>query len=196
LGVSRRSLTSRLKTCTKRARRYKRAYVKKEISGPNRKKREEYGREHKDKIIHDFWQYLYFIDEVYIDPSSQAQGYILREEGTREDTENIQERGEKTGVKLHIAAWVNWHEKAKKLVFYHDEEERIVRPKRPRKSRTRKYESKEEFEERLRVWDASLPHDVVVKLKGNSMTQKYYTERLLPVYIDAVQQARLRRPDP
>jgi hypothetical protein len=43
LGVSRRSLTSRLKAYTKRARRFKQAYVKKEISGPNRKKREDYG---------------------------------------------------------------------------------------------------------------------------------------------------------
>jgi hypothetical protein len=54
-------------------------------------------------------------------------------------------------VKLHVTAWVNWHEKAKKLEFYYDEEERIKRPKRLLKPRTRKYKSKEEFEECLRV---------------------------------------------
>ena len=70
LEVTRRSLTSRLKACTKRARRFKQAYVKKEISGPNRKKREDYSREHKDKTIHDFWQYIYFTDEAHIDLSS------------------------------------------------------------------------------------------------------------------------------
>jgi hypothetical protein len=32
-----------------------------------------------------------------------------------------------------------------------------------------------------------------MKLKGNSMTQIYYTERLLPVYIRAVQEARISR---
>jgi transposase len=32
-----------------------------------------------------------------------------------------------------------------------------------------------------------------MKLKGSSMTQKYYTERLLPVYIRAVQEARISR---
>jgi len=95
LGISRRTLTRRLKVNIKRARRFKQAYVKKEISGLNYKKREDYSREHKNKIIYDFWQYIYFTDEAYINPSSQAQGYILREEGTRTDTENIQERGEK-----------------------------------------------------------------------------------------------------
>lgn len=194
LGVSRRSLTSRLKACTKRARRFKQAYVKKEISGPNRKKREDYGWEHKDKTIHEFWQYIYFTDEAHIDPSSQAQGYILREEGTRTDTENIQERGEKTGVKLHIAAWVNWHEKAEKLEFYNDEEEYTRRPQRPAKPRTRKYEPEEEFQARIREWEALLPHEQVVKPKGNGMTQKYYSERLLPVYIKALSNARLKDP--
>jgi hypothetical protein len=33
---------------------------------------------------------------------------------------NIQEKAEKTGVKLYIAAWVNWHEKAEKLEFYNE----------------------------------------------------------------------------
>jgi hypothetical protein len=41
LGVKRQSLTTRLKLNTKKARRYKQAYVKKEISGPNRKKQED-----------------------------------------------------------------------------------------------------------------------------------------------------------
>jgi hypothetical protein len=49
-----------------------------------------------------------------------AQGCILREQGTRYDTVNIQEKAEKTGVKLYIAAWVNWHEKAEKLEFYNE----------------------------------------------------------------------------
>ena len=31
----------------------------------------------------------------------------------------------------------------------------------------------------------------MVVLKGNAITQKYYTERLLPTYVIAVQQARL-----
>lgn len=88
-----------------------------------------------------------------------AQGYILREQGHRYDTENIQQRGEKTGVKLYIAAWVNWYKKADKLEFYNDEEEHIERPRRPPKPRIRKYESDEEFRARMREWEALLPHE-------------------------------------
>lgn len=172
------------------------AYVKKKISATNKGLRVKYGLEHQDKSVDDFWQFVYYTDEAHIDPSSTSQGYILREEGYRTDPENIQERGEKTGVKLHVTAWVNWHEKAEKLEFYNDEEEYTERPRRPTKPRSRKYESKEEFDVRIREWEALLPHEQVVKPKGNGMTQKYYTERLLPVYIDVVQKARLRDSKP
>ena len=33
------------------------------------------------------------------------------------------------------------------------------------------------------------PHATKVKVGGNYITQKYYTERLLPVYINAIQKA-------
>ena len=194
LGCKKRSLQARLKACTKGGQRYKQAYVKKEISRQNKRKRVNYGEEHQYKTIHSFWQYIFFSDEAHLDPSSQAQGYILREQGTRIDAENIQERGEKTGVKLHVFAWVNWWGKSK-LYFYHDEEEHIERPPRPPKPRTRKYETNDEFQARLREWEASLPREQVVKPKGNAMTQKYYTETLLPVYSEALHRARLEWPN-
>jgi hypothetical protein len=196
LPVKARQLKTRLKQATKRGRRFKQAYVKKKISATNKDLRVKYGYKHQGKSVDDFWQFIYFTDEAHIDPSSTAQGYILREEGHRTDPENIQERGEKTGVKLHVAAWVNWHEKAEKLEFYNDEEEHTERPRRPAKPRSRKYETKEEFDARIREWEALLPHEQVVKPKGNGMTQKYYTERLLPVYVEAVQKARLRDSKP
>ena len=71
-----------------------------------------------------------------------------------------------------------------------------MRPKRPRKPRRRKYESEDQWNERLAVWQAQLPHEREVKPKGNAMTQKYYVERLLPVYVSAIQAARLRDPQP
>jgi hypothetical protein len=97
-------------------------------------------------------------------------------------------------VKLHVFAWVNWWGKSK-LHFYHDEEEHIERPPRPPKPRTRKYETSDDFQARLREWEASLPQEQVVKLKGNAMTQKYYTKTLLPVYAEALHCARLEWPD-
>ena len=196
INVGVRQLRRRLKQETKNAQRFKQAYVKKEISKVNKNKRVDYGWEHKDKTIENWWQYLYFTDEAHIDPSSLRQGYILREEGHRLDDENIQERPAKIGVKLHVAGWVNWHEKCPELTFYYDEEEYTMRPKRPRKPRRRKYESKDQWNERLAVWQAQLPHEREVKPKGNAMTQKYYVERLLPVYVSAIQAARLRDPQP
>lgn len=59
------------------------------------------------------------------------QSHILREQGTRYNTENIQERGEKGGGRLYIAGWINWSSKAEKLEFYNDEIDKIQRPPRP-----------------------------------------------------------------
>jgi hypothetical protein len=187
---STRQLKRRLKVETNGAQRFKQAYVKKEISAKNLRERTGYGRNHKHKTIEDHWQYIFFTDEAHIDPSSCVQGLILREKGTRTDPENIQQRPERIGVKLHMAAWVNWHAKAEKLVFYNDENDSIVKPKRPPKPRTRKYESPEEYQQRILEWEASIGHEAELKPKGNSMTQKYYTERLLPQYIEAIHKAR------
>lgn len=98
----------------------------------------------------------------------------------------------KVGNKLHFARWVNWHVKCEKLEFYYDEQDHIERPKRPRKPVHRKAESEKEFQARLKAWDATLPHGVELKIKGNAMTQEYYVERLLPVYISAIKDAQER----
>jgi hypothetical protein len=187
LKVGKRQLQIKLKEYTKGGQRFKQAYIQKEILQNNRCLQTSHGERHVGKTIYNFWQFVFFTDEAHVDPTSQTQGYILREEGTRYDTENIEERGEKKGVRIHVAAWINWHSKAEKLEFYHDEEDRVERPKRPKKPRKSKYESNEEFEGRIKEWDALLPHEVEIKPKGNSMTQKYYTERILP----AVKQQKL-----
>lgn len=54
------------------------------------------------------------------------------------------------------------------------------------------YESEEDFQGRIREQEASIGHEKEVKARGNTMTQKYYTQRLLPVYIEAIQKARLQ----
>ena len=53
-------------------------------------------------------------------------------------------------------------------------------------------ESEAEFQARLKDWEAQRPHKVDVKPQGNAMTQKYYAERLLPVYIKAMHNARIQ----
>lgn len=63
-------------------------------------------------------------------------------------------------------------------------------PPKPRQRPTT--ESKAEFQARLQDWEAQKPHKVDVKPQGNAMTQKYYTECLLPIYIKAIHKARLQ----
>jgi hypothetical protein len=191
LNVSTRTLQRSLKRDTNGGQRYKQAYIQKKLSKKNRELRVNYGQEHQDKSIDNFWQYIFFTDEAHIDPTSNSQGFILREQGTRNNTENIQERGEKKGVRLHIAGWINWHAKAEKLEFYNDENDFVQRPQRPPKPRKTMYESQADYDMRILEWQASLPHAKEVKPKGNAMSQKYYTERLLPIYIKAVNSARL-----
>jgi hypothetical protein len=72
------------------------------------------------------------------------------------------------------------------LVFYHDEEEHIEQPKRPRKPVKTKYISQEEYDLKIKEWEASAPHPVKVKPMGNSMTGKYYSEKILPGLIEAI----------
>jgi hypothetical protein len=127
-------------------------YVKKEISKFNKGKREIYSRKNKIKPLCSFWDRNIFTDEAYIDPSSQRQDYTLREQlpfGDRYNPENIQERRERKGIKLHIAAWVSYKAKAEKLEFYNDEEDYIEIPKRPCKPRRCKHESTKSFEQRM-----------------------------------------------
>ncbi|PMD43853.1 hypothetical protein L207DRAFT_552337 [Hyaloscypha variabilis F] len=71
---------------------YKCAFMKKEILGKNKDEQVAYGQEYKDKTKEDFWSF-------------QALG-ILRELRKRYDDENIMERGERKGVKFHVATWI------------------------------------------------------------------------------------------
>jgi hypothetical protein len=62
-------------------------------------------------------------------------------------------------------------------------------PLKPR--RRPKTETDEEYTERLKEWEASKPYGVKIKVQGNAMTQKYYVENLLPMYVDAIKSMRL-----
>jgi len=104
IPVKRRQLRNKLAEHTNGGRIYKCAFIKKTISAKNKDERVAYGHEHKDKSMEDFWSYIFFTDEAHIDPSAQQAPGILRERGTRYDDENIMERGEKKGVKFHVAA--------------------------------------------------------------------------------------------
>jgi hypothetical protein len=190
IPVKVRQLQRKLKEHTNGAQKYKQAYTQKKISPKNYDTRYNYGAAHKNKDFVSHWTHIVYTDECHIDPSALAQGHILRERGTRTDPENIQERGELKGVRLHIAAWISWYGKAAELTFYNDEEDFEIKPKRPRKPRRSKKKSKEQYQEEIKHWEAALSHAKDVRPQGNSMTQEYYTDHILPLYCNAVNTLR------
>ena len=149
LRAKKRTVQDLLKAFTKNGYKHKADYVKKEISKVNKGKRVTYGKAHQGKPIRGFWDKKIFTDEAHIDPDAQRTGFVLREEppfGDRYDPRNMQEKPQQKGVRLHVAAWVSWDAKAEHLEFYHNEEDEVIKPKRPRKPRHRKYESTESWD--------------------------------------------------
>ncbi len=192
IPVKRRQLQRKLKEHTKGGGRYKCAFVNKVISAQNHALREKYGYTHLYDPLFGFFDHIVYTDEAHIDPTSQTQGMVLREQGKRDDPENIEELPPLKGVRFHIAAWISWWGKADKLEFYNDEEDKVEHPPYPSKPRRRPTtETKEEYEHRVAEWEAGKPHEREVKVKGNAMTQKYYVDRLLPIYVEAVESMRL-----
>lgn len=90
----------------KNARLYSMAKTK-WIPPNSRQARQAYGREHKGKTLADFWAYIGFTDEAHIDPSAMKVGYVLREEGTRYQPENVVALPPLEGAVFHIAACVS-----------------------------------------------------------------------------------------
>lgn len=164
------------------------AYVKKIISYANREQRVAYSEEHLYAPLFGFWDHVVYTDEVHIDPSSEPRKRVSREQGTRNDPENITQRPSLKGVRWHMAAWISWYGKADKLEFYNDEEDVVdeTPPYLPKPRRRPTTETEDDYKQRVLLWEAGKPHPRDVKVKGNSMTQIYYVERLLPLYCDAV----------
>lgn len=188
IPVKKRQLQAKLKEHTKNGGRYICAFISKVISAKNRNQRLAYGEAHLYAPILEFFDHIVFTDEAHIDPDAQNQTRILREQGMRDIPENIEERSPPKGIRFHIAAWISWWGKSEKLEFYNDEEDKVEVPPYPSKPRHRPTtETEAEYHCRIQEWEAGKPHDGEVKVKGNSMTQKYYVERLLPVYCQAVE---------
>jgi len=94
------------------------------------------------------------------------------------------EHFQNTSQRLHIAATISWHHKGT-LQFYNDENDHVIRPRKPRKTM---YQSDTEYQQLIVEWEASLP----ALPHGNSMTQAYYTSRLLPVYAEEINRHRIQ----
>ncbi|PQE18227.1 phosphoribosylformylglycinamidine cyclo-ligase protein [Rutstroemia sp. NJR-2017a WRK4] len=164
-----------------------RRQLQRKLKEHTNKDRTVYGNEHLYDEVFGFWDHVVFTDEAHIDPTAQGLCRVLREQGTRDRLENIEERPPLKGVRFHIVVWISWWGKAEKLRFYNDEEDKVEQPHMPPKPQRRPTtETEEDYQRQLAEWEASKPHARNVKVQGNSITQKYYVEDLLPVYVDAI----------
>ena len=215
INISERQMTRKIKEYSRNGYMHKAAYFKDELSPQNEADRVKYGQMHSGKSINDFWKWIVFTDEFHYNPTALPDPMILREAGTRYHDENIVARPpRKTSFVLHGAGWVNWYQKSERLIFWKDDKaekatkeqtnelKRLLKeqlPPRPQKPRQSKYETAEEFQPRLEQyakdieqWHLRCPPPTIQQPRGNSMTQLYYTEHILPDYIAAIEQLQAR----
>ncbi|KAF1812429.1 hypothetical protein P152DRAFT_458805 [Eremomyces bilateralis CBS 781.70] len=188
LGVAAKTLQRNL---SKRlnARRYKKPKGK-AISDVNKGVRTAYGEEHRGKTIIEWWQWVYFTDEVHFNSKELAdkQEYELRVPGQSQRLKSIQEvQGAPLDVTVHVTAGISYNQKGI-FEFYSDPAEPaakgVYRPRKPRKSSVQTPEELATVREAWEVAQRGGGLDADIKIKGNSMTQKYYTKYILPKHIE------------
>ncbi|KAF6238785.1 hypothetical protein HO173_003292 [Letharia columbiana] len=189
VNTSERTLQRSLRARTNDAQLYKCAQVK-TISESNLKQRREYGARNLGQTVEDLWQYVVFTDEAHYSRNAIPQDRVLRERGTRYDVKNLQELPNLEPCSVHVSGSISWHHK--EITIYHDENDppdvKIPKPRKP--IRRPKRETTPEYEQRVEDWKESLPHDPEIKESGNSMTQNYYVDKLLPGHIEKVHHLR------
>jgi hypothetical protein len=190
LDVASRTLRAAFNQRRSRVSRFKKAIIR-PISNKNKLLRKQYAETHKMHTVVDFWQYVHFTNEAHFDSNQMFQKQTLREEDIKYEKKNMQTMSNMKRIKLHVVVSISWHHKGT-LQFYNDEHDMSdIQIKKSRKSRKRKHETENEYRQRVVEWETSLSHDVKIKLKNNSMTQGYYTKRLLLIYAKEIPECRV-----
>jgi len=118
----------------RRSRKYKKAFTR-AVSKINQKRRVEWCLKYQGISVNRLWQFVHFTDEAHVDPYQSSAKWILREEGSRYESRNMQmEYFQNPSQRLHLAASISYHHKGE-LQFYNDENDNLIRPRKPRKSR-------------------------------------------------------------
>ncbi len=106
INVERRTLQRAFHNRIPRVTRFKKGRIR-TLSQKNKSLRIQYGKDHQHHTIDDYWQYVHFTNEAHFDPSQTFEERVLREEGTRYESENLQKMPDMKGVKLHVAASIS-----------------------------------------------------------------------------------------
>lgn len=158
------------------------------LSQKNKDLRVQYGRNHQGKTITGFWQNVYFTDEAHFQTADLAYKSVweTRQPGA-EPSDQLQPIPQPViDLTVHVAGGVSYNHKGP-LIFYNDPAEpgpKVYKPRKPRKSSV---QSDDDYQAALQAWQEVADHDVVVQWKGNSMTQRFYTDSILPKHIEHIQ---------
>lgn len=178
----------------KGARRYKKPRIK-AMSQKNRVERVQYGQEHRSKTISRFWKFIYFTDEAHFNSRDLAlkDEYMLRQPNSQERLSHFNEAPQQgLNITLHVSAGICYDHKGE-IIFYNDPmdpgEVKQRKAPYPHKSSV---ETEAQYRQKVDDWRASQPHPLEVKGGGNSMTQKYYAEHILPKHIEAIKRLEER----
>jgi hypothetical protein len=167
------------------------AAKQKAITLSQQEQRRDYSDLHRGKPVQGFWDGVLFTDEAHMALDDFPDEWILRVIGERFHHKNEVSDPNRGHKLVHFAAWINYYEKADELTFYNDEYDDVEPVKPPPKPRRRPVsETDEEYHDRLRHWHAEKARHPIVERPGNSMRASYYTEKILPVYRDALRLLR------
>ncbi|KAH7390025.1 hypothetical protein BKA66DRAFT_460320 [Pyrenochaeta sp. MPI-SDFR-AT-0127] len=171
----------------------RKAALQKEITDDQAIQRAQYTLDKRFWPIEGYWDGVVFTDEAHMALDDFPQEWILRVIGERFHPKNIVEQEDQSANVVHFAAWINYYDKAPHLTFYNDEYDDVVPVKPLSKPRRRPTtETEEQYIKRLAEWEAQKARILEVKKPGNSMRASYYTEKLLPVYRDAIKDLEIR----
>ena len=154
------------------------------ISPENKARRIDYGIQHQDKTIRDFWQYIYFTDEVHFNAAELAckAEYELRQEG-RNDPQPINEApAPQVDLVVYLAAGISYNHKGP-LIFYHDPPEIGSQQYGMRRPRRSSVQTLEEYKKVLEAWHTMIKLQGLIKPRGNSINMEEYADLILPYYI-------------
>lgn len=176
------------------ARRFKKSTTK-GISRQNKKERISYGQEFENRTINNFWRYILFTDEKHFrsrDLSNKAE-YELRQPSSAKRLQSIrEEKKDVLDVVVHAAGSVSYDSKGD-LIFYSDPKEPEL-ARRHNRSYPRKsgVETQDEFSSKIQAHKEDIASEPEQQIKGNSMTQIFYTQHILPKHIERIKQMEER----
>jgi transposase len=170
-----------------------RASTQKAITDSQAQLRKDYTSTMRNHPVVGHWDGFQFTDEAHMSLQDFSQAWILRVIGTRTNPENMVMKPPITANVVHFAGWITYHEKAEELIFYNDKYDDYIPPVSPPKPKFRPTtKTRDQYNDRVRHWEAEKAREPEVKKPGNSMRASYYTDNILPIYCDAYDSMKAR----